>query len=127
MKVSRTLWMACVVLFAGLSLASAQTWTPLTNQPNFGASTALLLTDGTVMVHDVGAQDWWKLTPDSNGDYVNGTWSQLASLPSGYSPLYYSSAVLPDGRDHPRERAGLPRAAQRGMHRRHLDHSAGCH
>ena len=98
MKVSRTLWMACVVLFAGLSLASAQTWTPLTNQPNFGASTALLLTDGTVMVHDVGAQDWWKLTPDVNGNYVNGTWSQLASLPSGYSPLYYSSAVLPDGR-----------------------------
>jgi hypothetical protein len=28
---------------------------------------------------------------------VNGTWSQVAS-PSGYSPLYHSSAVLPDGR-----------------------------
>ena len=34
---------------------------------------------------------------DSNGDYVNGTWSQLASLPAGYGPLYYASAVLPNG------------------------------
>ena len=29
---------------------------------------------------------------------VNGTWTQLASLPDGYSPLYHASAVLPDGR-----------------------------
>jgi hypothetical protein len=67
-------------------------------QPNFSASTALLLTDGTVMVHDAGAQNWWKLTPDGKGDYVNGTWSKLAPLPAGYSPLYYASAVLRDGR-----------------------------
>ena len=29
---------------------------------------------------------------------MNGTWSQMASLPPDYSPLYHSSAVLPDGR-----------------------------
>ena len=50
------------------------------------------------MLADDGCQDWWKLTPDEFGSYVNGTWTQLASLPSGYSPLYHSSAVLPDGR-----------------------------
>jgi len=50
------------------------------------------------MVHDAGAQDWWRLTPDVSGSYLNGTWSQLASLPAGYAPLYYSSAVLKDGR-----------------------------
>ena len=50
------------------------------------------------MVADSGCQDWWKLTPDEFGSYVNGTWTQLASLPDGYSPLYYASAVLPDGR-----------------------------
>jgi hypothetical protein len=50
------------------------------------------------MVHDAGGSNWWKLTPDQNGSYVDGTWSQLASLPAGYQPLYYSSAVLPDGR-----------------------------
>jgi hypothetical protein len=57
-----------------------------------------LLTDGTVMVADDGCQDWWKLTPDEFGSYVNGTWTQLASTPAGYSPLYHGSAVLPDGR-----------------------------
>jgi hypothetical protein len=30
------------------------------------------LTDGTVMVQDDGCQDWWKLTPDEFGSYVNG-------------------------------------------------------
>ncbi|HEY2516358.1 MAG TPA: ricin-type beta-trefoil lectin domain protein [Polyangiaceae bacterium] len=73
-------------------------WSGLTNQPSFSAETALLLTDGTILVHAYYGTDFWRLTPDANGSYVNGTWSQLASLPSGYSPLYFGSAVLPDGR-----------------------------
>ena len=80
-------------------------WTPLTNQPIFldavncaGAANPLLLTDGTVMVQEGGCQRWFRLTPDNTGSYVKGTWSQLASLPSNYSPLYHASAVLPDGR-----------------------------
>jgi hypothetical protein len=84
---------------------SASPWTPLTNQPTFldpincaAAANPILLTDGTVLVQDGGCQDWWKLTPDKHGSYVNGTWTQIASLPAGYSPLYHSSAVLPDGR-----------------------------
>jgi hypothetical protein len=77
------------------------TWTPLVNQPTFilyGASDPMLLTDGTVLVQDQGSSDWWKLTPDANGSYINGTWSQVASMPNNYAPLYHSSAVLPDGR-----------------------------
>lgn len=76
-------------------------WTPLVNQPNFlvdGSANPILLMDGSVLVQDAGFPDWWKLTPDQNGSYVNGTWTQVASLPAGYSPLYHSSAVLPDGR-----------------------------
>ncbi len=76
-------------------------WTPLTNQPTFlvdGSANPILLMDGSVLVQDAGFPDWWKLTPDQNGSYVNGTWTQVASTPSGYSPLYHSSAVLPDGR-----------------------------
>ena len=79
----------------------APPWTPLTNQPNFlvnGASNPILLTDGSVLVQDAAFPDWWKLTPDKSGSYVNGTWSEVASLPATYSPLYHSSAVLPDGR-----------------------------
>jgi hypothetical protein len=83
---------------------SPSSWQTLTNQPpvldffDCGPNNPILLTDGTVMMADDGCQDWWKLTPDAFGSYVNGTWTQLASLPSDYSPLYHSSAVLPDGR-----------------------------
>ena len=86
---------------AAASTASASPWTPLKNQPDFlldGASNPILLTDGSVLIQDTAFPDWWKLTPDKFGSYVNGTWSQVASLPATYSPLYHSSAVLPDGR-----------------------------
>ena len=74
----------------------AGTWADLTNQPTFNASTMLLLTDGTVMCQDGGTVSWWRLTPDSNGSYVHGTWSALANMHN--SRLYYASAVLRDGR-----------------------------
>ena len=86
-----------------LSAAAPSPWRRLTRQPPFIAGAMLLLTDGTVMVHDQGAKNngssnWWRLTPDVNGSYLNGTWSKLASLPAGYAPLYFASAVLADGR-----------------------------
>jgi Kelch motif len=71
-------------------------WQALTNQPPFNASTALLLTDGSVMCQSSATNKWWKLKPDASGNYVNGTWSTLADSPNG--PLYYASAVLRDGR-----------------------------
>jgi hypothetical protein len=98
MKASRILSVAFLALIC-VGLAGAQTWQPLTNQPTFpGPFNSYLLTDGTIMVQDNDASDWWRLTPDNTGSYVNGTWTQLASLPAGYGPLYYTSAVLPDGR-----------------------------
>ncbi|MFL6417324.1 MAG: Kelch repeat-containing protein [Bryobacteraceae bacterium] len=72
------------------------TWGPLAHQPTFGAGTMLLLTDGTVMCQNSGTNQWWKLAPDINGTYVNGTWSALANGPN--APLYFASAVLRDGR-----------------------------
>ncbi|MGO9127827.1 MAG: hypothetical protein ACLP6G_23410 [Terriglobales bacterium] len=98
MRVLRTLCVALVVSLVWGNSALAQTWQALKHQPTFTAGVALLLTDGTVMVQDAGNQDWWRLTPDIHASYVNGTWTQLASLPAGYSPLYFSSAVLADGR-----------------------------
>ena len=61
-------------------------------------SNPLLLTDGTVIAHVACTGIWWKLTPDNTGSYLTGTWSQIASLPPGYAPLWFASAVLPDGR-----------------------------
>lgn len=76
----------------------AQTWTKLKNTAPINAGTSLLLTDGRVLVQQYEFGQYWTLTPDNTGSYVNGTWTQVASLPSGYGPLYYASAVLPDGR-----------------------------
>ena len=92
-------------MFRGTA-GTASPWTPLTNPPPFGTpGTMLLESDGTVLVHNEpdnnttgGTTDWWKLTPAANGSYIDGTWSQIASMPAGYTPLYFASAILPDGR-----------------------------
>src|ERR1700730_16029752 len=74
-------------------------WQGTTNNPGVsGLSDPLLLTDGTVIVHQDCTANWYRLTPDINGSYVNGSWAQIGSLPSGYTPLYFASAVLVDGR-----------------------------
>jgi hypothetical protein len=81
-------------------------WTALKNPPPFGTpGTMLLESDGSVLVHDepdnntvAATNQWWKLTPAANGSYIDGTWSQIASMPADYAPLYFASAILPDGR-----------------------------
>jgi hypothetical protein len=87
---------AFVLAFASLSFS--QTLQRLKHQPPDGAILTFQLTDGTVMAQGNGDSDWWKLTPDITGSYVNGTWTQLASLPTGYVPDAFASAVLADGR-----------------------------
>jgi hypothetical protein len=77
---------------------ATSSWQKLTNQPTFNTDTAHLLTDGTVIMHQYNSPNWWRLTPDISGSYLNGTWTQLASMQSDYAPLYFASAVLPDGR-----------------------------
>jgi hypothetical protein len=86
------------VLLLVLGGAVAQTITALKHQPPDGVGLSFQLTDGTVMVQGNNGNDWWKLTPDNTGSYINGTWTQLAALPSGYDPYAESSAVLADGR-----------------------------
>lgn len=77
-------------------------WTRLSNAPGFAPGTMLLASDGAVLVHEEpetgGTSAWYRLTPDSSGDYAKGTWSKIASMPGGYAPLYFASAILPDGR-----------------------------
>ena len=77
-------------------------WEALKHAPPFYPGTMLLASDGTVLVHSEpesgGTSDWYKLTPNSEGSYIDGTWSQIASMPASYDPLYFASAILPDGR-----------------------------
>jgi hypothetical protein len=85
-------------LFALTRICSAQTLTPLVHQSPGGANLAFQLTDGTVMCQSDSSNEWYKLTPDNTGSYINGTWTQLASLQPGYVPDAFASAVLADGR-----------------------------
>ncbi|MCE9562204.1 MAG: FG-GAP-like repeat-containing protein [Planctomycetes bacterium] len=77
-------------------------WTGLTNIPASGnVGNMTLLTDGRVLVHSnfgayANADQVFVLTPSATGSYVNGTWSQLASM--SLQRLYFGSNVLPDGR-----------------------------
>lgn len=90
-------------------------WQPLAHQPQIsdiqvnyggqlyslpsGAAAPLLMTDGSVLIQNNGYGidgRVFKLTPDINGSYVNGTWSQLASKP--YANSAGAQAVLQDGR-----------------------------
>ena len=85
------------LLFLALPAALAVgTWTPLTNLPPSSVGLMLLSSDGTVMAHNNGGSAWYRLTPDSAGHYVNGTWTTLQ--PMHDTRLYYASQVLKDGR-----------------------------
>ncbi len=88
----------------GLKL-NAQTgfWTKVTNSPaDMSGGLCLLLSDGTVMAkNETGGTGgigfgWNRLTPDANGSYINGTWSNIANMTN--SRLYFSTQVLKDGR-----------------------------
>jgi len=101
MKMLQKLGTSLLALLALAGLAGAQKWQPLNHPVNFQAGSLALLTDGTVLIHeeqDSSPQNWFKLTPDINGSYVNGTVKPIAGTSAAYGPLFFGSVVLPDGR-----------------------------
>jgi hypothetical protein len=85
----------CVGLMAAPAVAG--TVKNLTHVAPDGVIFALLLTDGRVLAAGGGQTDFWTLTPDNTGSYVNGTWKQVGSLPSGFAPYASAESVLPGG------------------------------
>lgn len=92
-----------------LPSSSPPYWTPVASPSPVSLGAMLLLTDGRVLLHEepncsgsncsgMDYTAWYILTPDITGSYINGTWSQAASMPPDYAPLYFGSAVLPDGK-----------------------------
>ena len=73
-------------------------WSQLTNLPPTAVDNCLLMTDGTVLCHQYGGRNWYRLTPSNTGSYQAGTWALDSTMQSGYAPLYFASAVLRDGR-----------------------------
>jgi hypothetical protein len=55
----------------------ASNWKSPSGVPSFSPDTMLLMTDGTVMVHDAGRKAWYRLKPDGNGrhDTAGVAWS----------------------------------------------------
>ena len=108
MKVFRTLGIALLALTVWSGIASSQepftagTWTKVAAPPSpSGVGHIQLLTDGSVLALDSGCSatgTWYRLVPNSAGSYVAGTWSTIGSMPAGYNPLYFGSAVLPNGK-----------------------------
>lgn len=97
MNVFRKFGIALLALLALCGIASAQFWTPLNRQPGVDVGAMIQLRDGRVLVHEEfngNLRNWHILTPDSTGSYINGSWSSGGALPSGYSPLYFSSQLL---------------------------------
>jgi hypothetical protein len=56
----------------------------------------ILLTDGSVLLHNAYGKEWLRLTPDSSGRYESGAWS--AELDMINTREYFASGVLRDGR-----------------------------
>ena len=89
-------------LIAVASFSQTGTWTAVsTLAPHPSGGGMLLLSDGTVLVKSSSGggsygNTYDRLTPNSSGSYVNGTWSSIAPMIN--TRLYYSSQVLKDGR-----------------------------
>jgi len=99
MKLFQIVALALLASVLSVGIANAQSWIPVANPAPEGVGPMLQLRDGRVLVNGTDNYNFFYiLTPDATGNYANGTWSAGYSLPSGYGPLYYGSAVFLDGK-----------------------------
>ena len=73
-------------------------WTMLTNQPppGFSSDSMLLLTDGSVLVHNAYGAEWRRLTPDGQGNYTTGSWSPVYAMNN--TRQFFASGIMRDGK-----------------------------
>jgi hypothetical protein len=84
------------LLAPGRALAVG-TWTPVARvAPDINIGAMMLLPDGTVMCQKWTSCAWDRLTPDTNGSYINGTWSIPARMINDRDG--FQSQILCDGR-----------------------------
>ena len=76
----------------------ASSWKPLSGVPSFTPDTMLLMTDGTVLVHDAGGKDWYRLKPDGAGSYDTAGVAWSGPFTMANTRQFYASGVLADGR-----------------------------
>jgi hypothetical protein len=98
---SRAAFVVAAAALLSAAPVQGQTWTRIAHNPPGPVNFMVLLSDGTVMASRAVivppvSNDWYRLTPDDHGSYVNGTWSVLA--PSHEARGFFASQLLPDGR-----------------------------
>jgi hypothetical protein len=101
MKVFRTIGAALLVCVLLAGMASAQSWTTVKSPAPQAVGPLLQLRDGRILAHsdqNGNANVWYILKPDSFGSYENGTWSSGGNFPANYSPFFFSTAVMLDGK-----------------------------
>lgn len=75
----------------------ANVWQAVANIPSgLSPDTMMLLTDGAVFVHDSGGANWFRLTPDAQGNYRTGVWSGPFAMAN--TRQFFATGVLMDGR-----------------------------
>src|SRR4051794_25409589 len=75
----------------------ANTWTSVAGIPSgFTPDTMMLLTDGSVFVHDAYKKGFYRLAPDDNGKYESGTWTGPYNMAN--TRQFFASGILMDGR-----------------------------
>jgi hypothetical protein len=97
-RLRAALLVATVLALSCQTSGFARSLRALSSQPPTQMQLAFLMTDGSVLAQSYEGQTWFRYVPDIHGSYSTGTWSQVASLPNGYDPSAFASAVLADGR-----------------------------
>jgi hypothetical protein len=83
---------------SGRALANGRI-TRLSAQPPVPMFMAWLMTDGSILTQSLlTPQDFYRYSPDVEGNYAAGKWREVGSLQAGYAPLDFASSLLADGR-----------------------------
>ena len=75
----------------------ANNWKAISGVPaGLSPETMLLLSDGSVLVHNAYGAEWWRLRPDGAGKYDTGSWSGPFKM--AHARQFFASGVVKDGR-----------------------------
>jgi hypothetical protein len=71
----------------------------VTSGGTFSPDVMLLLTDGSVFIHNRGGNEWLRFYPDPLSGYAGGAWStKFTESDMANTRQYFASGVLKDGR-----------------------------
>jgi hypothetical protein len=73
-------------------------WKALSAVPSFTPDTMVLLTDGSLLVHDANGKDWYRLQPDNAGKYDTAGASWTGPFSMANTRQFFAGGVLADGR-----------------------------